>query len=375
VSAPAWWIVSDAPYAGGAEQYLQWLLRAAPGEVGLLAVEREGLRPWIERQREAGVVVQTVEASTWWREALALRAWARSLRPACVHVNLPGPYDGVRALAPWALRRGGARRVVVTEHLPTVGRVGKRYFIKRLTVNATDTAITVCERHRRFAVDTFGYRDRQVVAIVNGVPDPNPRAAIAAERRGPWPEDLLALEASDTVRIVQVGALDPRKGGDDLIRAVDILDRRKRNVSLWMLGEGPAREAWRVLARERGVASRVHWLGHRDDVHAILAGCDVAALASHREGMPLSLLEACAHGLPIVATNVDGNVEVVDPGRTGRLVDDGDVFGLAAALEELAADPSQRARFGRNARRRYERRFTLARMIEQTFAQYGGARD
>jgi glycosyltransferase involved in cell wall biosynthesis len=142
-----------------------------------------------------------------------------------------------------------------------------------------------------------------------------------------------------------------------------------------MVGEGPDRPLLEARIDAAGLGDRVHLAGHRRDVAAILAACDGAVLASRREGMPLSLLEALCHGLPAVACEVDGVGEVVEHGVTGLLVPPEDPAALARGLELFLVDAPRRARMGARARRRYEARHTLAAMTTATFAHYGPAFD
>lgn len=360
------WILTDAPYAGGAEAYLEWHLAAAgPEKIGVLAVARPGLEAWLDGREAEGFEVVRIVPSTLPVMLAGLAAWARRTRPALVHANLPGPYDALFGLAPAALRVGGACRVVVTEHLPTVGRVGRRYWAKRAGVGAIDRAITVCEAHAPYLAMTFGYAHERVVSIPNGVAEPIADESVAR------PLDLYEEERGAGPRVVQIGSLDPRKGPDRLIRAVAVARDRGVGLRLWLVGEGPMREELQGLIHSLRLEGRVLLTGHREDAAELWRFADVAVLASEREGMPLSLLEAAARGRAIVTTDVDGCPEVVGHGSAGMLVRAGDVDSLAAALCELALDPIRRARLGRAARELFHAKFRRERMVAATFAQYG----
>ena len=186
---PVAWILSDAPYAGGAERYLEFLLRAAgPKRLGLVAVENPGLLPWIESIEAAGFTVDRLPAASTLSRWSLFASWCRRRRPSLVHVNMPGPNDGLFALAPLIAKLTGVDRVVVTEHLPSVGRIGRRGLLKRMTVGAVDRAITVCRAHLEVMAREFGYGDRQLVAIPNAIVDPGS----PGPQRSPLPADLLA---------------------------------------------------------------------------------------------------------------------------------------------------------------------------------------
>jgi glycosyltransferase involved in cell wall biosynthesis len=122
-------------------------------------------------------------------------------------------------------------------------------------------------------------------------------------------------------------------------------------------------------AERMGVRDRVE-LGFRDDVGELLDELDVVALPSWTEGLPMSVLEAMAHGRPVVATPVGGTPEVVADGETGLLVPPRDPTALAAALRRLVADPDLRRRLGDAGRRRVAERFTATAMEEQILEIY-----
>jgi glycosyltransferase involved in cell wall biosynthesis len=114
----------------------------------------------------------------------------------------------------------------------------------------------------------------------------------------------------------------------------------------------------------------VRFLGTRNDVPRLYAAMDVLVLASHREGFPLTPMEAAAMGVPVVATDIRGCRQVVDDGATGLLVPVGDPVALAAAIERLVTDSAERRRFGAAARHKAQARFDHRRCIDVTLATY-----
>jgi glycosyltransferase involved in cell wall biosynthesis len=177
----------------------------------------------------------------------------------------------------------------------------------------------------------------------------------------------LGIDA-DTIVVGAVGRLVAEKGYRELFEAMERLPDRFRLVVVG--GDDPEKpdslDAGTVQrARDHGV----QFLGHRDDVDRLYAAMDVFALASHREGFPRTAMEASAMGLPIVATDVRGCREVVDPGCTGTLVPRRDPAGLAGAL--LGFDDAElRARMGRAASQRARDHFDERRVVETVLATY-----
>lgn len=182
-------------------------------------------------------------------------------------------------------------------------------------------------------------------------PAPERRAAARAELRAE-----LALPA-DALLVGMVARLNHQKGQEELVEATLPMLARDPRVGLVLAGsEDPAHNgtSGRIArtARERGVGSRVRLLGHRRDVPRILDGLDIFAHPSHAEPFGLSILEAMAHGLPVVAWREGGPAEIVVDRETGLLAAPGDIVGLTAALDALLADAELRAALGTRGRER-----------------------
>jgi len=159
--------------------------------------------------------------------------------------------------------------------------------------------------------------------------------------------------------------LVPVKRHVDLIDAFALIAPSVPDAQLVLVGSGPLEAELRARAAAAGVADRVHFLGERKDLEALLPLLDAFALASDTEGMSNAVLEAMACGLPVVATAVGGNPEVVVEGETGHLVPARQPDALAFALNALAQDPGRCRAFGAAARRRAELGFSLRALVMQ----------
>jgi glycosyltransferase involved in cell wall biosynthesis len=129
------------------------------------------------------------------------------------------------------------------------------------------------------------------------------------------------------------------------------------------------------MAAELGLADRLRfhgWLGHAE-TYALARSADIFVLPSHAEGQAMSLIEAMAHGLAIVATPVGAHLEAVEPDRDALLVAPGDVPSLAAALATLIQDPRRRLELGAAARRRYLAGFTVDGYARRLWAVHQAA--
>jgi glycosyltransferase involved in cell wall biosynthesis len=117
-----------------------------------------------------------------------------------------------------------------------------------------------------------------------------------------------------------------------------------------MIGDGPLRSEAEARVRSSGIGDRFVFGGWSDDIPGVLAATTVSVLTSRHEGLPCSVVESLAAGVPMVATAVDGTVEVVRPGENGFLAPSGDVRALAEGVMALVSDPERRRRFARAAR-------------------------
>ena len=152
--------------------------------------------------------------------------------------------------------------------------------------------------------------------------------------------------SANDLLVVSVARLEPQKNPLGLIESFARALVADRPWRLLLAGDGSLREAAHKTAIRRGIGERVHFLGVRPDVAELLSASDVFALASHWEGNPISVMEAMAAGLPVVATAVGGVPELVVHGDTGLLAPAGDVQAFADALKAVAGDPERRRKLG-----------------------------
>ncbi|MEX0585917.1 MAG: glycosyltransferase family 4 protein [Pirellulales bacterium] len=184
-----------------------------------------------------------------------------------------------------------------------------------------------------------------------------------------------SLEIADRdVLVAQVGDVVPRKGLIDVIEALPQVLSAVPAVRLAVVGRAKNSDDYlahcQQEAQRLGIAAAIRWTGHRHDVGDVLAAIDVFVLASHEESLPVSILEAMAAGLPVVATRVGGIPEMVADGVTGRVVPAGRPVILAKAIAELAADDSMRRRLGEEGRRRIDREFSPHAIAPKVVAVY-----
>ena len=163
-----------------------------------------------------------------------------------------------------------------------------------------------------------------------------------------------------------------RQKGQDL--AARLLAEHPRLSRLRILIAGDDRGDWadyvKDLATDSGVRSRLHFIGERSDIGALMRAADFVFAPSRQEAFGLTLAEAGAMSRPVIATSVDGIPEVVVDGHSGLLVPVDDVAAMAAAVERLMLDAALRRRLGEAGRRRYETHFTVGAMVDNTLSVY-----
>jgi glycosyltransferase involved in cell wall biosynthesis len=193
-----------------------------------------------------------------------------------------------------------------------------------------------------------GVPDAKVLVISNGIDLSQFPAPLARERR----------------RIVAtVANLRPEKGHDVLLRAAALMRGRIPDAQFRIIGDGPLRASLQQLAHELGVQDMVEFLGHREDVGALLQTSDLYAFPSRTEAFPNGLIEGMAAGLPVVASGVGGMLELVDDRRNGLLVPAGDERALADALVELMEHARLADDIAAAARQTIEARYSFERMV------------
>jgi len=171
--------------------------------------------------------------------------------------------------------------------------------------------------------------------------------------------------------VVFVGRMRPVKGVDVLVRAWKEVQARHR-ARLILAGDGPIVPDIKKLAAQTGVADSIEFVGEISTVPELLRRSDIYVQPSYQEGLPNSVLEAMATGLPIVATRISGNEDLVEDGRNGLLVPPGDAAALAQAIVRLLADPVAARRMGERSRAIVSEQYGLPVVMAKLERAYQG---
>jgi len=262
------------------------------------------------------------------------------------HANLVG-----RALRPF-----GRFALLASERGVELTKSRMRVLLDRLTHRASDLVVVNAQAIRDVLAKREKIPRERVRVIENGV-DLERFAPAVTPPPGP-------------PRLICVARLDPIKAHLDLIGIMPRLFERVPGISLDLVGEGPMRELLEDAVKKLGISPQVRFLGARTDVPRLLAEAHLFVLPSRSEGMPGSVLEAMATGLPVVASRVGGVGDVVVDGQTGRLVPPSDPKALEEAIASVLVDSDLARSMGRAGLARIHEKFTRAAFIHAHEALY-----
>ncbi|HEX6788610.1 MAG TPA: glycosyltransferase family 4 protein [Gaiellaceae bacterium] len=331
---------TDSRQRGGAETALLLLLEhldRTAWEPTLLYVPCEPLDSVADDARRLDLEVRAVPST---RELVGV---LRQGAPSVFHAHLSWPLAARAQLATAIAVRVPA--IVATYQLFPPGSFGLTAPLQgRLLATRMGRGIAVSDAIATALVERLGWPRRKIEVIRNSIPVERYGQARDAELYR-----ALSGNSADFV-FLTAARLDAQKGLDVLLRAAASVEGARFVIA----GSGNERERLEQVAGEN-----VSFLGHRDDIGALLAASDAFVLPSLFEGTPLSLLEAMAAGKAIVATAIAGVEELVHDDESALLVPPGDSDALAAALRRIVAEPELRARLGASARRRVETEFAI----------------
>jgi glycosyltransferase involved in cell wall biosynthesis len=337
---------------GGLEKLLVEFARHADRERFALHFVSLGGRDVLADELEAaGWPVTALEEPAGFRPGLVLRL-ARLFRRE--HIDVVHAHNTKPLLyAGPAARLAGVSRLIYTRHGQRYQASRRQTVLYRLAARLADRVVCVSHDSVRLAAAEGVPADR-LTAVWNGI-DGTRFAYTGPAADGP---------------AVMVGRLSPEKDVDNLLHATALAVRAQPDFRLEVAGDGPCLEELRRTACALGLEGYVRFLGQVRDVPALLARARLFVLPSLTEGISLTLLEAMARGLPVVATRVGGNPEVVADGETGLLVPSRNPPELARALLAVYRDAEAGRRLGRAGRDRVEQHFDVRHMVAAYEEQY-----
>ncbi len=228
--------------------------------------------------------------------------------------------------------------------------------IERLLSKITDKIICVSDHTKDFVINHEKIKPSRVKVIYNGISciDTCSRQE-ARQSFSVGPQEII---------IISVANLLENKGHKVLLKALSLLGIQERKVKCWIVGQGAMAEELKEYARQLNLDSRIVFWGERQDVPQLLTASDIFVLASiHREGLSVSVLEAMAYQVPVIATKVGGIPEAIEDGVSGLLIAPNDPVALAAAIEELISSQEKRLEYAQAGVKKFKEKFEFKNMI------------
>lgn len=347
---------------GGAEKQLVLLashLARDEFEVHVCALSAGG--PLTDDLQQAGIPLEILgkrwkaDPIAWWQ----LRRHVGKLRPDLVQTWL----FAANAYGRTAARSAGVRRIVASERCVDSWKAPWQLALDRRLAPRTDTIIVNSRGVEEF-YRAQGIPPAKLRLIYNGI-GPAPASTLSRDALC----DQLGVPHTSHL-IGAVGRLWHQKRIKDVIWAADLIKVIRDDTHLLIIGDGPLREDLELFRDKCHIADKVHFLGVRGDVMQLMPHLDLLWLASSYEGLPNVIMEAMSAGVPVVATDIWGNNELVVHGETGFLVPVGDRAGLARFAYKILEDPELRARLGAAGRERVLGEFSVQKMVDAHAALY-----
>lgn len=341
----------------GAEKQLTLLACHLPRDefdVHVVALTRGG--PFADELLQHGVR-QTVLGKRWKFDPFALwqlRKLIRAEQPDILHTWLFAANAYGRLVAGPSL--SPRPKVIVSERCVDVWKAGWQVWLDRKLIDGTDRLVANSEAVAEF-YRSLGFPAERMCVIRNGIeiPELTPfnRDAVLAELEIPAGVPVIGF----------VGRLAKQKRVDDLVFAMALVAILRPDVHLLLVGDGSERDKLMKFARDLNVDHLIRFAGHQPDAEELLRVMNVFWLASDFEGQSNSLMEAMAAGLPVVATDIPPNRELVVDGETGFLVRVGDRVAFQQFTDRLLADPELARRLGNAGRERMRREFSIDSLV------------
>ncbi|QDT63785.1 glycosyltransferase [Calycomorphotria hydatis] len=357
-------LVTPTLDASGAEKQLMLLARGLPRdefEFEVLALTRGG--PYEEKIRAAKIPVDILHKR--WKldpnTLMKLKQRIQSFAPDIVHSWMFTANSYCRL----ALPKQSRPKMLISERCVDTWKSGWQKWLDKKLMPRTDAMIanseSVAEHYR-----DFGFPAEKITVIPNGVEECDLDATLRAEVRSE-----LGIPADGKV-VGFIGRLAKQKRVEDLLWAVQLLKQLTEDVHMIFVGDGPLRPRLEQLAKVYECEHLTHFVGHQNDTQRYLSAMDVFWLGSEFEGMSNSLMEAMACGLPVVASDIPPNRELIESGVSGYLAPLGDAVAFAQFTQRIFAETNLATQLGSAAQSRMREQFTIPQMIERHIEVYRG---
>ena len=351
--------ICSAREIGGGERHLADLANALARrgqEVFAALSPASPVRAELRSLPSENIVELPMRNSLNLKSALSLSRFVREHQIEIVHAHVARDYP----LAALATGRSQAPLILTRHVLFPLNRIHK------LTLRRTARVIAVSQAVAESLYTTSIFAREKIVTIHNGI-DVARFAGTAKD------------SATDRkLRVGMVGHIAPIKGQEDFVRAAAIVRAHRDDVEFIIAGADKSHSRENSVALDKLISDlkmehAIKLIGWVDDVASLLSTLDLFVSSARSEPFGLSIVEAMAAGVPVVATASEGAREIIEDDQTGRLVSVGDVEAMGATIIELLDDPTERKRLADNALANVQEKFSLDRMVERTIQVYAAA--
>ncbi|MBA4143801.1 MAG: glycosyltransferase [Nitrosospira sp.] len=337
---------------GGMEIYVLRLLQRLPRDSFRVTCLCTAESPFTSSLRDIGcsVHVTPITDEPNWQSIQLGVSLIRAEAIDVIHAHLPNAH----------LLAGMLSRLTETPALATIH--GRYLSLRDFEVHKImQTNISVVAKTAYFQALSLGVPASKLRFIGNGV---DTKVFHPATKTN-YLHSILNIP-SQTPLIGFVGRLSPEKGPDVFVHIAGMVHKKLKDCHFVLIGEGTMRKKLESDIDNLGLSRYVHLAGVQNDMPKVYASLDLLVSTSYSEAMPLAIIEAMASGLPVVATNVGGIIDIVEAGRTGLLNNVADPKGMANDTVTLMSDMTTRNMMGKAARKRAKEKFELSESVNQT---------
>lgn len=346
---------------GGAERLLVKLVQNIPQdnyEVKVICVTRKGV--WAKELEEKGIEVVSMDKKVGFDPGVLfrLRSYLSKEQPDIVNTSIWTADLWGRAAAILA----GVNNIIVTEQNVDIWKRWYHKIIDKILFRWTKYVICVSDDVVKFYHDNFGLPLSKLRMIPNAID----LALFDLSKDYSGLRESLQLP-KDTFLFVCPARLHPQKAHHVLIEASSLLKAKgQTNFHVLLVGDGERRDELRQLVEDKGLSKQIHFLGLRQDIPEILLQCDSFLISSDYEGLSLAILEGMAAALPIVATNVGGNSQLIKNGVNGYLTPPQDAPQLAVSMLKVIENQGHAWEMGKAGRNIVEETYSIKTIASQT---------
>jgi len=358
-------LVESLDAIGGMERVVAQIaahLNKEEFEVEIWCVHRGGR--FAEELRKQGLVLRVLNISNYYNpwNVLKLALEMKRAQADIVHTHM----YFASTIGRIAGKIAGVKVLINHVHSSYSHYSARNLFIERLLSRISNKIICVSNHTKDFVITREKIDPSKVELIYNGI-SPVPVCSKQEARQ-------LFDVAPNELIIITVANLHENKGHKILLKALSLLKIQEKEVKCWIVGQGPLEEELKEYVRQLNLDSKIIFWGERKDVPQLLSASDIFILASiQREGLSISVLEAMAYRVPVIATRVGGIPEVIEDRVNGLLITPHDPAALAGAIEELAISQEKRLQYAQAGGIKFKEQFESKNMIssiEKLYKEY-----